>query len=200
MKICGLSTPETVDAAVQAGASAIGFVFAPGSPRFVTPELAARLAALVPATAETVGVFRNQPVAEVISTARSAGVATVQLHGDEPLSDLAAVRDAGFRTIRALTLKHYVQDRAAWDAEGSRLLIDSEQPGSGTTVDDALLERSHPAGAWILAGGLDPTTVAARVRATGATGVDVSSGVESSRGVKDAARIRAFVHAAGGVA
>jgi len=191
VKICGLSTAETVDAAVSAGASAIGFVFAAGSPRLVSATAARSLATGV--TIETVGVFRNQPVDEVIATALEAGLTTVQLHGDEPLSDLAEIRAAGFRTIRALTIAQYLADRAALDVDGSRLLIDGDDPGSGRP---AALGESLPTGPWILAGGLDPLNVAERIRATGATGVDVSSGVESTRGVKDAALIRAFVAAA----
>lgn len=176
---------------MSAGASAIGFVFAAGSPRLVSAQTARTLAAGI--TIETVGVFRNQPVDEVIATAREAGLTTVQLHGDEPLGDLERIRAAGFRTIRALTIAQYLADRAALDADDSRLLIDSDDPGSG---QPAALGTSRPTGAWILAGGLDPLNVAERIRSTGADGVDVSSGVESSRGIKDASLIRAFVKAA----
>lgn len=107
VKICGLQTTETVAAAVDAGADAIGFVFAPGSPRTVTAELAAELGSTVPERVETVGVFRNQPIDEVVATARRAGVTTVQLHGDESLADMARLHGEGFRTLRAFSANAY---------------------------------------------------------------------------------------------
>ncbi len=104
IKICGLSTPESVAAAVEAGADAVGFVFAPGSPRTVDAELARTLGAAVPESVETVGVFRNQPLAEVMDIATRAAVSTVQLHGDEPLDDIRALQAAGFKTLRAFSV------------------------------------------------------------------------------------------------
>ncbi len=197
VKICGLQTTETVAAAVEAGADAVGFVFAPGSPRTVTAELAAELVASVPAGVETVGVFRNQPLAEVLDTARRAGLTTVQLHGDEPLDDIELARAAGFRTLRAFSAEAYnaltAADREAWDAE--RLLLDAVEPGAGVTFDASVL-HAVPSGFWLLAGGLTPGNVAGLAASMKAGGVDVSSGVESSRGVKDVALIRAFVSAA----
>ena len=118
VKICGLSTPETVAAAVAAGASAVGFVFAPGSPRTVGPELVRDLVSQVPKSVETVGVFRNQPVDEVIELARNSGVGTVQLHGNEPHADLEALHAQGFATLRALSIDGY---RALDTAERSQL-------------------------------------------------------------------------------
>ena len=102
IKICGLSTPESVAAAVEAGADAVGFVFAPGSPRTVDAELAASLGQAVPADVETVGVFRNQPLAEVMDIATRAAVSTVQLHGDEPLDDIRALQARGFQDAAGL--------------------------------------------------------------------------------------------------
>lgn len=197
VKICGLQTAETVAAAVDAGADALGFVFAPGSPRTVSAELASALVAAVPDSVETVGVFRNQPLAEVLDTARRAGLSTVQLHGDEPLADIAQARAAGFRTLRAFSAEAYnaltAADREAWDAE--RLLLDAVEPGAGVTFDVSVL-HSFPSGFWLLAGGLTPGNVAGLAASMKAVGVDVSSGVESSRGIKDVGLIRAFVSAA----
>ncbi|MBP2414713.1 phosphoribosylanthranilate isomerase [Arthrobacter stackebrandtii] len=197
VKICGLQTAETVAAAVDAGADAVGFVFAPGSPRTVTAELAAELVVQVPAGVETVGVFRNQPLSEVLDTARRAGVSTVQLHGDESLADMHQAKAAGFRTLRAFSAEAYnaitAAEKQAWDAE--RLLLDAVEPGAGVTFDAAML-HSVPSGFWLLAGGLTPGNVAALASSLKPNGVDVSSGVESSRGIKDAALIRAFVRAA----
>lgn len=198
IKICGLSTPETVSAAVSAGADAIGFVFAPGSPRTIDPALAASLQEGVPANVETVGVFRNQPLAEVLELARAAGVSTVQLHGDESFAELEAVRAAGFRTLRAFSADAYSgldeTERTRWEAE--RILLDAVEPGAGIAFDPATVLAAPPAGYWLLAGGLNPHNVAALAGALRPDGVDVSSGVESSRGVKDPALIRDFIAAA----
>lgn len=197
VKICGLRTPETVAAALDAGADAMGFVFAPGSPRTITAERAAELIGAVPAGVETVGVFRNQPIDEVVATALLAGVSTVQLHGDEGLADMARLHAEGFRTLRAFSATSYTSldnaARAAWDSE--RLLLDAVEPGAGTTFDAAILFKGTPQGFWLLAGGLNPGNVAALSASMGPSGVDVSSGVESSRGVKDARLIRDFVKA-----
>ena len=198
VKICGLQTADTVAAAVDAGADALGFVFAPGSPRTIGAERAAELVRTVPGTIETVGVFRNQPIDEVVDTARRAAVTTVQLHGDESLADMARLHGEGFRTLRAFSANAYsaltAGARLAWDAE--RLLLDAVEPGAGAAFDAAVLANGAPHGFWLLAGGLKPGNVAGLVASLKPTGVDVSSGVESSRGVKDVGLIRQFVLAA----
>lgn len=198
IKICGLSTPESVAAAVEAGADAVGFVFAPGSPRAVDAELAASLGQAVPEDVETVGVFRNQSLAEVMDIATRAAVSTVQLHGDEPLADIRALRDAGFKTLRAFSVDALEAlpeaERLLWDAE--RILIDAVEPGAGVTFDATNVLAEPPAGMWLLAGGLNPGNVAGLVKTLNPSGVDVSSGVESSRGVKDNGLIADFIRAA----
>jgi len=196
IKICGLSTPETVDAAVDAGADALGFVFAAGSPRTVTADLAKELVERVPEGIDAVGVFRDQPIDEVVGIASEVGLTTLQLHGRESVSDFARARDAGFFTIRAVSADDYLREtpeqRAAFDHD--LLLLDAAVPGSGALVDPATL-AGRVDEAWILAGGLTPANVVAAVQALDPDGVDVSSGVESERGVKDAAKIRSFVEA-----
>jgi len=201
VKICGLSTPETVDVAVAAGADAVGFVFAPGSPRTVDAATARPLVARVPEGVETVGVFRGQDVAAVLELARASGVSTVQLHGDETAADVAAVQAAGFRVIRAVSASRYAseteEERAAFGEDA--LLLDAVDPGAGAVFDAAPLLAAPPSRPWLLAGGLTPANVAGllgELRPAGAVGVDVSSGVESSRGVKDSRLIADFVAAA----
>jgi len=194
VKICGLRSRDAVDAAVESGADAIGFVFAAGSPRFIEPAEAAELVASIPSTVETVAVVRDQPIESVIGWARVAGVTTVQLHGSEPGSDAQRLRDAGFAVIRAISIDDYRQ--RASELAGDRLLIDAIEPGAGLRFDDSLLLDAPPTAPWILAGGLDPDSVAGAIVALKPTGVDVSSGVESSRGVKSPELIRAFVSAA----
>jgi len=198
VKICGLQTAETVATAIGAGANAVGFVFAPGSPRTITAELARELGQAVPTDVETVGVFRNQPIEQVLEIARAAALTTVQLHGNETLADMEQARDAGFRTLRAFSAAAYAAlspaDKLAWESE--RILLDAVEPGAGVAFNVSLLDGGAPAGFWLLAGGLNPSNVAELAVALRPDGVDVSSGVESSRGVKDGGLIKAFVAAA----
>ncbi len=201
VKICGLREPLTVDAAVQSGADAVGFVFAPGSPRTVDAATVRQLVQSVPDGIQTVGVFRRQPIEEVLATAHLAGVNTVQLHGGEPLDDFDRLRAEGFGTIRALSIDEYAHE-ARTAPEGllaHRLLIDAPIPGAGEPFDSTALRAHPPQGDWLLAGGLTPDNVADLIRATSPAGVDVSSGVESTRGQKDVSLIRAFLAAARGV-
>lgn len=197
VKICGLSTPESVDQAVAHGADAVGFVFAE-SVRKVTPELARELVNRVPNTVETVGVFREQPIDEVIAIARAAGVATIQFHGREPFADLRRAQHEGFLALRAFGVDEFLAlsevDRAAW--AGERILVDAVEPGGGATFDPQLIEHGAPSGWWLLAGGLTPENVADLIARLRPSGVDVSSGVERQRGVKSLERIAAFLAAA----
>ncbi|MFB2585702.1 phosphoribosylanthranilate isomerase [Herbiconiux liukaitaii] len=197
IKICGLSTADTVRTAVDAGADAVGFVFAAGSPRTVTAEQAARLAEAVPDAVETVGVFRDQPLREVVAMARAAGLGTVQLHGSEPDEHLEALADEGLRVIRALSAADYarssVERRRLLDSH--RLIIDAAEPGAGVTFGEAELTE-RPEGFWLLAGGLTPENAGRLVGVFRPSGLDVSSGVESSRGVKDPRLIEAFIASA----
>jgi phosphoribosylanthranilate isomerase len=192
VKVCGLRTIDALDAAVEAGADAVGFVFAPGSVRLIDTADAASLVAVAPDSVETVGVFRGQPLDEVLRLARAARVGTVQLHGDEPDDHFTALADAGFRTIRAVSAARYTAAGRDWP---QRLLIDATHPGSGLPFDPAELPVP-PATDWLLAGGLRPDNVAELIDGFRPTGVDVSSGVETAPGVKDPALIRAFVAAA----
>ncbi|MEU6893979.1 phosphoribosylanthranilate isomerase [Streptomyces sp. NPDC046557] len=192
VKICGLKTAHDVDVAVAAGADAVGFVFAPGSPRTVDAATARELAARVPAGVLTVGVFRGQSVEEVRRLTQESGVRSVQLHGDEGPAYYEALRAPGRTLIRA-TAAAVV---AAGEYGEDLLLIDAPDPGSGKPWNWGSEEFTAPRGRWLLAGGLDPANVRAALRATGAWGVDVSSGVERERGVKSPELIRAFLAAA----
>ncbi|MEF2528368.1 MULTISPECIES: phosphoribosylanthranilate isomerase [Streptomyces] len=194
VKICGLRTARDVDAAVAAGADAVGFVFAPGSPRTIGAAEARELAARVPAGVLTVGVFRGQPVEEVRRLTDGSGVRGVQLHGDEGPEFYGALRAEGRTLLRATALRV----KRCGEYGEDLLLIDAPDPGSGKPWNWAAKEFTAPLGQWLLAGGLDPANVREAVETTGAWGVDVSSGVESERGVKSPDLIRAFVAAARG--
>lgn len=197
VKVCGLSTPESVREAVTAGADAVGFVLT-ASPRVVSPSQVSSLLGDVPEGVVAVGVFRHEPVADAVAIARAAGLEWVQLHRDLTPEDVKIVHDAGMKLIRAVTMAATADAFADWGEE--ILLIDAAVPGSGQTWDyasmvdvTALQDRK-----WLLAGGLDAGNVHQAAKAAGAWGVDVSSGVEVSRGVKDLDKIRAFVKAAKG--
>jgi phosphoribosylanthranilate isomerase len=193
--VCGLSTPESVREAVDAGADAVGFVLT-ASPRVVSPSQAASLLAAVPSGVSPIGVFRDEPVADAIAIARAAGLEWIQLHGARSRTDVATVHDAGMKLIRAITMGAGQDEFDDWGED--LLLIDAAVPGSGESWDYASV-AALPAlqgRNWLLAGGLDAANVAQASAAAHAWGVDVSSGVEASRGVKDLAKVRAFVHAA----
>ncbi|QDY89959.1 phosphoribosylanthranilate isomerase [Arthrobacter sp. UKPF54-2] len=194
VKVCGLSTAESVRAAVEAGADAVGFVLTP-SPRQVAPDCARELLAGVPAGLPAVGVFRHEEAADAVAAARAAGLDWVQLHGRRSPGDVRTVHAAGLKVIRAITMAAAPEEFADWGED--LLLIDAAVPGSGEAWDYASVRGLGLEGRkWLLAGGLDPANVAVAAAAAGAWGVDVSSGVEQSRGVKDLAKIRAFVAAA----
>ncbi|MFJ6935262.1 phosphoribosylanthranilate isomerase [Streptomyces sp. NPDC101132] len=194
VKICGLRTERDVETAVRDGADAVGFVSA-ASPRQLDAATARRLAALVPPHVLTVGVFRGQSVDEVRRFTEESGLRAVQLHGEEGPEFFEALRAEG-RTLLRATSKTDV--RRCGEYGEDLLLLDAPDPGSGKPWNWGAADFTAPEGRWLLAGGLHPGNVREAVETTGAWGVDVSSGVESSRGVKDPALITAFIKAARG--
>ncbi|MER5435102.1 phosphoribosylanthranilate isomerase [Streptomyces sp. NPDC002588] len=197
VKICGLRTEHDVDTAVAAGADAIGFVFS-ASPRRVDAATAARLCRRIPEHVLTVGVFREEPLDDVRSLAAAAGIRAVQLHGPEDRGYYDDLATGGWTLIRAAAFGDSVPRCGEFGED--LLLLDAPVPGSGVAWDWSRMPQpsagAGPAERWLLAGGLTPDNVADAVAAARPWGVDVSSGVESSRGVKDPALITAFVEAA----
>jgi len=195
VKICGLTSAFDAMVAAEAGADYLGFVFAPGSPRTLGPGDCPWIKAL-PFPAK-VGVFRDQEAAFIAATAEAAGLAWVQLHGEEPPSFCAALGGAE-RVIKAIQ----VADRVDWElvrayAPVARILFDAGG-GSGRSFPWELLRQPPwPLPFW-LAGGLTPGNVAQAIAACAPAGVDVSSGVESAPGRKDPAKVRAFLAAVKG--
>lgn len=201
-KICGLSTPDTLDAAISAGASHVGFVFFPPSPRHVTFEQSAALATRVPREVAKVGVFVDPEDALLDQAVRAARLDAIQLHRITP--DRAAA--IGQRTRLPVWGAVAIKTRADLDGVNAlrgavqRVLYDAKVPedaklpgGMGVRFDWTLLQGfAHPL-PWALSGGLDPANVAEAVGTSGARLVDVSSGVESAPGIKDAARIAEFL-------
>ncbi|MGW6916459.1 phosphoribosylanthranilate isomerase [Kitasatospora sp. NPDC054939] len=194
VKICGLSTAADVATAVAAGADAVGFVLTE-SPRRVAPELVRELVAAVPEEVLTVAVFREEPAEYVRAAVRASGVRAAQLHGNHPPAAFAELADLGLPLIRA-TSAAAAAGSDCGDFGEELLLLDSPVPGSGEAWDWSELGARPPAGRWMLAGGLHPANVGAAIAAARPWGVDVSSGVEARRGVKDPALITEFVRAA----
>jgi phosphoribosylanthranilate isomerase len=203
-KICGVSTPEAIDAAVRGGATHIGFVFFPPSPRNVGFDQAAALATRVPSHISLVGVFVD-PDDRLLDQAAQAGeLDTIQLHKTAPDKVAYLRRSSGLDTWAAVPVKVRADLDAARAYAGAadRLLYDAKTPdhatlpgGMGLRFDWALLDGfSHPL-PWALSGGLDAGNVAEAITRTGAPLVDVSSGVESAPGVKNVDKVAAFLQA-----
>jgi phosphoribosylanthranilate isomerase len=200
-KICGLSTPETLDAAVRAGARLVGFVTFPKSPRHISTETMRVLGALVPRTVTRVGLFVDPDDALLDEKLATGALDLLQLHGGETPERVAAIKrrtgKPAMKVIKVGAPADIERGVAAYAGVADRLMFDTAEgalPGGNATAFDwtFLSGRSVPL-PWILAGGLDPGNVADAVRVTGARTVDVSSGVESSRGVKSVDLIRAFL-------
>ncbi|MEM6551403.1 MAG: phosphoribosylanthranilate isomerase [Planctomycetota bacterium] len=210
IKICGLKDPASIDVAVSAGADALGLVFVEASPRAVTPDQAVGLAGRVPAMVEPVGLFVDEPVESVLSVVERVGLRSVQLHGREGPGYVRRLKAGrvGLKVVKALSFdadevgptlevwrgEHQLVDGLLWDAPPSGGLTG----GTGHTLDWAALAALRDAGRleglapMILAGGLTPGNVGDAVFRLRPYAVDVSSGVESERGVKDAGKIAAF--------
>jgi phosphoribosylanthranilate isomerase len=208
VKICGLTRAADVDAAASAGAALAGFVFFPPSPRALSPEAAAALAGRLPPSVTAVVLTVDADDATLAAILARVPAGLVQLHGRETPERVAAVRSRfGLPVMKAVGIAgpDDLPAIAAYEAVADRILVDAKPPegaalpgGNGLAFDWRLLAGRRWARPWMLAGGLTPETVAEAVRLTGAPAVDVSSGVESAPGIKNAGRIAAFVRAAAG--
>ena len=203
-KICGLSTPETLDAALRHGAGHVGFVFFPPSPRHLDFARAAQLAARVPSHVRRVGVFVDPDDALIEQAVASGTIDAVQLH-KTAAPRVAAIRArTGLESWAAVAVKTRADLDAARSFVGAadRILYDAKTPddaklpgGMGLRFDWSLLDGFRHPLPWALSGGLDAANVGEAIARTGATLVDVSSGVESAPGVKDMDKIGAFLKA-----
>ncbi|NUU01205.1 phosphoribosylanthranilate isomerase [Herbaspirillum robiniae] len=207
IKICGLTREEDVAAAVQAGADAIGFVFYPKSPRYVTAQRAAELAATVPPFVSTVGLFVNPTVDEVRAVLAAAPLTLLQFHGDETPQQCAEIAAAVVRPfMRAARigsatrpddlLEYELQYRSA-SPFFNGLLLDTlveQYGGSGKAFDWSVIPKELAPRA-VLSGGLSVHNATEAVAGVRPYAVDISSGVEASKGIKDAAKISAFIGA-----
>ena len=197
IKICGIKTVTDALAALDAGADLIGFNFYPKSPRYIDVGRCRDIMSVMRRYGHVkyVGVFVNASVAKVRATMETCGLSLAQLHGDETPEMLSALDGKAFKAFRGVpqSLDGFARP------EAPALLVDAALKGAyggtGVTADwksAAELAKNYP---LLLAGGLTPDNVAEAVRQVSPWGVDVASGVESSPGLKDATRMKAFVHA-----
>jgi phosphoribosylanthranilate isomerase len=210
VKICGLSTPETLDAALDAAADMVGFVFFPPSPRHLQFDVARGLGQRVRGRAQKVALTVDADEAFLQSIVETLRPDMLQLHGAESVAQIAAVqRRFGLPVMKAvpLAVKEDLERISIYAAAADRLLFDARAPrdatrpgGLGNTFDWHLLKEVRPGVPFMLSGGLDADNVGEALRITRATGIDVSSGVERAPGVKDVDKIIAFVRAARGAA
>ena len=210
VKICGLSTPETVMAALDGGADFVGFNFYPKSPRYVSPSRARELARLARGRARIVTLIVDAEDSLIDEIAQVVDPDFFQAQGCETPERIAEIgKRSGKPVIKAIkveTLDDVVQARA-FDGIAALILYDAKAPetlqgalpgGNGIAFDWMLLGQGNAAPSFLLAGGLNPGNVAEAIRVTGAPIVDVSSGVEKSPGIKDITLIREFIAAAKG--
>ena len=200
VKICGITSREDAYTSVTAGADALGFVFYDKSPRHVAPDQAAEIIRSLPPFVQTVGLFVNQEAAVVNAIADRCGLDIIQLHGEETPAYCGDVRR---RVIKAVRVKDITSLDALTLYQVSGYLLDAWSPaahgGTGKTFNwDIAAEAVKLGHRIILAGGLTPATVAEAVLKVDPYGVDVSSGVESAPGVKDAVKVMQFVEQARG--
>jgi phosphoribosylanthranilate isomerase len=200
IKICGINDPVAFDTAVDAGAEWVGFVFFPPSPRFVTPDQAAALSARRHGGPLRVGLFVDPTETQIADVIATLHLDILQVYGTVDAASLRA--RFGVPVWRAVGIGG-AADLPVGVEGGDALLIeakaapDAGRPGGNArSFDWSLLRGWQAPGPWLLAGGLTPANVGSAIRVTGATGVDVSSGVERRRGEKDPELIRSFIAAA----
>jgi phosphoribosylanthranilate isomerase len=194
VKICGITSEEDALLATALGADAVGFVFAP-STRQIQPIQAYDIVRRLPPDILTVGVFRDHAPQRVVDIVQQVGLKVAQLHGHESIEDTQYVRQRVQLVIKAFPAGAPALDQVARYPVDA-VLIDSATPGSGQVFDWALAEGAPLGRRVILAGGLNAENVGAAIARVRPWGVDVSSGVESAPGKKDARKVRAFIEAA----
>ena len=195
VKICGITRPEDALAAARAGAHAIGLVFYAKSPRHVTPARAAEIVRVLPPFVTTVGLFVDATAEEVHAALAEAPVGLLQFHGDETPEFCRQFKRPYVKAVRVkagVDLLQYAQEYHDAKALLLDAYVEGLHGGSGAAFDWSLIPRGLPLPV-ILSGGLTPENVTEAVRRVRPSAVDVSSGVESAKGIKDAQKIAAFI-------
>ena len=196
IKICGITRAEDLRAAVEYGADALGLVFYEASPRNVTVPHAAHLAQSTPPFVNLVGLFVNPSVAEVQTVLRHVPLATLQFHGEETPEFCAQFNKPYLKAIRVKAGVDLLQCASDFSSAQGLLLdahVEGIQGGTGATFDWTLIPKHMPM-PIILSGGLDAKNVVVAIKLVKPYAVDVSSGVEASKGIKDVAKIAAFIN------
>lgn len=196
IKICGITNPDDALMAVEAGADALGFVFVPNTPRYITSGPAAKIIEQLPPFITTVGLFVNEDAAKIQRIADQCHLDALQLHGDESPEFCKALNR---KTIKAFRIKDESSLSQVPDYRVSAYHLDTyvkgKMGGTGLIFNWTLAEKTKKYGPVILAGGLNPRNVASAVQQVRPYGVDVSSGVEATPGRKAPAKVEAFIDA-----
>jgi phosphoribosylanthranilate isomerase len=199
IKICGIRRLEDALLATELGASALGFVFWPSSPRFIDPYRVRPIVTALPPFVTTVGVFVNQPWAFVTEVSRLLGLGAVQLHGDEPPEMYARSACRVIKSVSVAADDRTLASRVAPVPAHATVLLDAHDPikrgGTGRPIDWSQAAAVARTRRIILSGGLNAENVSAAIDAVEPYAVDVSSGVESAPGIKDAVKMRALFEA-----
>ena len=202
VKICGLSTPETLTTTIENGADFIGLVFYPDSPRHVELDVAKYLASFTPDLIEIVGLFVNPDNKTIAQTLSTVPLTLIQLHGDETPERITEIKKKfNIPVMKALAIETSDDLKTApeYDAVADWLLFDAKggklPGGNGIAFDWEILKDYKGSKPWMLGGGLTPENAGDAIKQTGAYAVDVSSGVETAPGQKDPLKIQAFLEA-----
>ncbi|MEH2049189.1 phosphoribosylanthranilate isomerase [Nostoc sp.] len=193
VKICGITQPQQSIAIASLGATALGFICVPTSPRYVTTSQIRAAVAELPPNIDTIGVFANASISEIIQIVADSGLTGVQLHGDESANFCDQVRQAlpNVEIIKALRIRSFehLETATNYTEYVDALLLDAYHPqqlgGTGKTLDWTMLEQFSPSCPWFLAGGLTTDNIVEALNQVNPSGIDLSSGVERTPGDKD---------------
>lgn len=193
VKICGIMQPEQGKAIASSGATALGFICVPSSPRYVSAAQIRAVVTQLPENIDNIGVFANSTVEEIAQTVADSGLTGVQLHGDESTEFCYQLRQSlpDVEIIKALRIRSLEDfDKAAtYTTRVNTLLLDAYHPqqlgGTGKTLDWNMLQQFSPSCPWFLAGGLTPDNIVEALNQVNPSGIDLSSGVERAPGDKD---------------
>ncbi len=199
VKICGITNWADAKAALDAGASALGFNFYPPSPRYIAPAEARKITRRMPRYASSVGVFVDEPVKRILEIAGTAEINLIQLHGGEEPETVRALRPR-YLVIKAFRVRHgFHVKRLAQYGDAAAFLLDGfrarHRGGTGRTFDWRIAREAKRYGPILLAGGITPENAERAILGVKPFGIDVASGVEAQPGKKDPARIRALMRA-----
>ncbi|MEH2202909.1 MAG: phosphoribosylanthranilate isomerase [Nostoc sp.] len=202
VKICGITQPQQSIAIASLGATALGFICVPNSPRYVTTSQIRAAVAELPANIDTIGVFANLSIAEISQIVADSGLTGVQLHGDESLNFCHQLRQAlpNVEIIKALRIRslEHLDTADYYTKYVDTLLLDAYHPqqlgGTGKTLDWTMLEQFSPSCPWFLAGGLTADNIVEALNQVNPSGVDLSSGVERTPGDKDLDKVALLFH------